>query len=497
MTTTPTDLPRSDAPDRTPSSRHQVPTGDASPADLAAHLARMRAARRGQPSWSCDARLDLLASVEHTLLKRQGDIARVISEDFGGRSRHESLVAEVFVTVQGIRFIRARLREWMEPRERSVAWEFFPGRAEVRYQPLGVVGIIAPWNYPIQLAFAPLAGALAAGNSALLKPSELAPHTANLLRELISESLPSDVATVVTGGSSVGEAFSRLPFDHLVFTGSTRVGRAVMRAASDNLVPVTLELGGKSPALVSEGFPLRTAADRVMTGKLFNAGQTCIAPDYALVPAVDRDRFVSACQSAVGRMYPTLGANPDYTAIINARHHARLVALLDDARSKGATILEINPAGESIDPATRKLLPTLVLDPTEDMAVMQDEIFGPILPVQTYRALDEAIAYVNDHPQPLALYVFSHDEGTVTRVLDETLAGGVTVNDTMLHIAQDDLPFGGVGPSGMGHYHGFEGFEALSKKKPVFRQARINTAGLLRPPFGRVLEGFLKMVLRG
>jgi coniferyl-aldehyde dehydrogenase len=298
----------------------------------------------------------------------------------------------------------------------------------------------------------------------------------------------------VIGGPEVGEAFSRLPFDHLVFTGSTRVGKAVMKRASENLVPLTLELGGKSPTIVGEGFDYRTAAERIMAGKLFNAGQTCIAPDYVMVPAAARDAFVGACSDAVAKMYPTLLRNPDYTSVVNTGHFARLTSYLDDAKIRGARIVEINPACETLG-ASRKLAPTLVLDPKDDMLLMQEEIFGPILPIVTYESLGEAINYVNGHPRPLALYFFSHDRAAIERVLNETVSGGVSVNETILHVAQDDLPFGGIGPSGMGAYHAREGFDSFSLKKPVFRQARLNATRLLRPPYGKLIDRMLKLLV--
>ena len=383
----------------------------------------------------------------------------------------------------------------MAPRKADVSWLFQPGRAELIPQPLGVIGIISPWNYPLQLAAAPLADALAAGNGAMIKPSELTPATGELIKQMFSEAFDADHVAVVTGGVEVGEAFSRLPFDHLIFTGSTAVGRHVMRAAAENLVPVTLELGGKSPTIISRDFALSTAATRVMSAKLFNAGQTCIAPDYVLVSAERRDEFVAAAKRAVAELYPTLASNGDYTSIVSDRHYARIAAHIDDARAKGATIVEINPASETPDRTTRKLLPHLILDATDEMTVMQDEIFGPLLPVRTYTSIDEAINYVNDHPRPLALYYFGNDKAETARVRNETVSGGVTVNDLMLHIAQHDMPFGGVGPSGMGAYHGKTGFDALSKIKPVFYQSPINGTGIMRPPFGRMMDVVLKLLL--
>jgi len=355
------------------------------------------------------------------------------------------------------------------------------------------VGIISPWNFPVNLTFAPLAGVLAAGNRAMIKPSEHTPRTSELLRTLIASAFREDHVAVLPGDARFAEAFSALPFDHLIFTGSTRVGKVVMRAAAENLTPVTLELGGKSPVIVGLDADARAAASKVMFGKLVNAGQTCIAPDYALVPRDRRDAFVAGARAAVAEMYPTLRDNPDYTSVINAHHRARLQAYLDDARAKGAEVIELNPAGESLEGGT-KFAPTLVLGARDEMLVMQDEIFGPILPVLTYGTLDEAIGAVNDRPRPLALYYFGHAPADLGRVLDETVSGGVSVNETLLHVAIDDMPFGGVGPSGLGHYHGREGFESLSKLKPVFHQARINGTGLMRPPFRTVADGLVRVL---
>jgi acyl-CoA reductase-like NAD-dependent aldehyde dehydrogenase len=462
--------------------------------DLHALLARMQAAQRRAGAPSYEQRIASLEKLEDAILARKNALADAISRDFGNRSRHETLVCDLFLLLGAIRHAKAHLRDWMEPEARETSWVFLPARVEVVPQPVGVVGIIAPWNYPVQLALAPLVCALAAGNRAILKPSELVPETSALLADLIAHAFAEEQVAVIQGGADVGDALSRLPLDHLVFTGSTRVGRAIMRNASENLVPVTLELGGKSPVIVAPDFSARVAAERVMAGKLLNAGQTCIAPDYALVPTSKREAFVEACRAAVAKTYPTLLQNPDYTSIVNEKHYTRLRGYLEDARDRGARVVELNPAGELLE-ETRKLAPALVLDPTEEMLVMQEEIFGPILPVRTYDGLDEAIGYVNDHPRALALYLFSHDGAATARVLAETISGGVTVNETMLHFAQDDLPFGGIGPSGMGHYHAREGFEAFTKKKPVFRQARVNATGILRPPYGKMLERILKILV--
>jgi len=362
--------------------------------------------------------------------------------------------------------------------------------------PLGVAAVISPWNYPVQLALAPALGALAAGNRVLLKPSELTPATSELLRELVAERFAEDEFAVVLGDAEVGQAFTRLPFDHLFFTGSTPVGRHVARAAAENLTPVTLELGGKSPALFAPDADLSLAASRLVSGKLLNAGQTCIAPDYALVPEGRVEAFVAAVRAAAAAMYPSYAANPDYTAIVNERHYRRLTALVDDARAKGARIVTLDPAHESPDPATRKLLPVLLLDVNDTMAVMREEIFGPLLPVETYTTLDDAVAKINARPHPLAFYYFGREGATCGKVLQQTLAGGVTVNDTLWHFAHKNLPFGGVGASGVGAYHGEASFLTFTHRKPVFVQPRFAAAKLLYPPYGKVFERVLGMLGR-
>jgi coniferyl-aldehyde dehydrogenase len=361
--------------------------------------------------------------------------------------------------------------------------------------PLGVVGIISPWNFPISLSFSPTCSALAAGNRVMIKPSEFTPATSQLMAELIGAAFDSTEIAVVTGDESVGRCFSALAFDHLLFTGATSVGRHVMRAASENLVPVTLELGGKSPVIIDRGYSAKKAAGSIAFGKFANAGQICIAPDYILVPRESQDALAAEMTETVTAMYPALRDNDDYTSIINVRHFERLRRLVEDAESKGAAITEINPANEDFTQQSGfKIPPTLLRDVSEDMTVMQEEIFGPILPIVPYDSLDEAIAYVNDHPKPLALYLFSDNDQTRTRVLGETISGGVTINDTLQHYLQDDLPFGGVGPSGMGAYHGFDGFQTFSHRRAVFTQAKFNGAAMVRAPYGRLARTILKFM---
>lgn len=459
-------------------------------------LAHQRTAflRDGPPSLS-QRRADL-KKLKKAILTRRSEIEDVLRADFGHRSRHESAIMEILVLIQGVDHLHRNLRRFMRPTRRHVALPMRFGSARIEYQPLGVIGIMAPWNYPFSLALMPLATAIAAGNRAMIKPSEFAPATSDLLVRLLAEIFPEEQVAVVTGDASVGAAFTALPFDHLIFTGSTPVGRAVMKAASDNLVPVTLELGGKSPVIVAKGHALDHGAAGIAYGKLANAGQTCIAPDYALVHEDDIEAFTAAYDKAVAYLYPNGPASDDYTSIINDRHYARLTGLVDDARAKGARILEVGRKPVDARRRPHTLAPTIVLDAKDNMRVMQEEIFGPVLPVLPYRDIDEAIAYVNARPRPLALYYFGSDGEDRRKVLSRTTSGNVTINGTLMHYAQDDLPFGGVGPSGMGAYHGIEGFRTLSHAKGIFKQGRWNGGNLLRAPFGPLAETILKLMLR-
>lgn len=448
-----------------------------------------------------------LKRLKQAILTHRATLEQAIEADFGRRPHTETALFEILPTLQGIEYLSRNLRRFMRPRRRRVALHFQPARAWVQYQPLGVIGIVSPWNYPLSLSLMPLATAIAAGNRVMLKPSELTPCTGALLAQLLRQLFPPEQVALIPGGPDIGAAFSALPFDHLLFTGSTTVGRQVMRAASDHLVPLTLELGGKSPALITPEFNLIRAARAIALGKLVNAGQTCIAPDYVLVPQDQIEDFVVAYRDAVTAAYPGGCADPAYASIISPRHHARLQALARDAADKGARVIEIGVSNSAAPvPASapaaadsiheRCLAPTLILDATRDMAVLQEEIFGPVLPVIGYATLDEAIARVNAGPRPLALYVFSDRRGAIERILKHTTSGNVCINDTLLHYAQDDLPFGGVGASGMGAYHGEEGFRALSHAKGVFRQSRLNLSGAARAPFGALTRLTLRWLLR-
>ncbi|MGK8440116.1 coniferyl aldehyde dehydrogenase [Ectopseudomonas hydrolytica] len=450
---------------------------------LDATFALQRAAFAANPMPSAEQRIQWLKALSELLTEQQDALIAAISQDFSNRSADETLLAELMPSLHGIHYASRRIRKWMKPSRRSVGLQFMPAAAKVVYQPLGVVGIIVPWNYPLFLAIGPLTGALAAGNRVMIKMSESTPATSQLVKDLLARIFPEDLVSVALGEAEVGMAFSKLPFDHLLFTGATSIGRHVMRAAAENLTPVTLELGGKSPAIVSADVPLEHAAERIAFGKTLNAGQTCVAPDYVLVPRDRVDGFVSAYREVVQRFYPQLKDNPDYTAIINERQLARLNGYLQDAQAKGARIVPIYPEAQG-----RRLPQSLVLDVNDDMKLMQDEIFGPLLPVVPYDRIEDAFAYVNARPRPLALYYFGYDRREQQRVLHETHSGGVCLNDTLLHVAQDDMPFGGVGPSGMGHYHGHEGFLTFSKAKGVLIKQRFNAARLIYPPYGKAIQ---------
>ncbi|HTI95516.1 MAG TPA: coniferyl aldehyde dehydrogenase [Rudaea sp.] len=461
------------------------------PTDLNATLARLRAAQqRNVPTYR--QRMDDLKRLRIAFKARSEEFAAAMSADFGRRSRHESLLSDTFTVLKEIDYTRRHLRGWMRSKRALADWLFWPASTQVRYQPLGVVGVIAPWNYPVNLALKPLIAAIAAGNHVMLKPSEHTPRTSELLKKLLDEVFPADRVATILGGPDVASAFAALPLDHLFFTGSTAVGRKVMAAAAPNLTPVTLELGGKSPAIVAPDYPIATAVDRIAAGKFLNAGQTCIAPDYVLLPKASIPAFVEEMKKYVAQHYGDVAANPDYSSIVNAGQYSRLKGYLDQAHAAGAKIVEL-AAG---DAGQRVLPPTLVLDAREDLALMQDEIFGPILPLVGVDSVDAAIAYVNARPRPLALYHFDHDRARTRRVLERTVAGGVSVNDTVMHFAQSALPFGGVGPSGMGAYHGRAGFLALSKAKPVLYQARWTSMKFMRPPYRGMADFIVKFLTR-
>jgi coniferyl-aldehyde dehydrogenase len=457
--------------------------------DLRALLARQRAAFMAKPFPDAAYRIERLRKLETVVKQNQDRIADALGADFGNRSRAETALSEILPTLAACKHARTHLKGWMRPKRRAVGMNFKPATNRVEYTPLGVVGVVAPWNYPIYLTLGPLVDVLAAGNRCMIKPSELTPATGALLAKLMSDIFSADEVAVVQGDVAVGRAFTTLPFDHLVFTGSTNVGREVMRAAAENLVPVTLELGGKSPVIIADDYDLARAARSIAVGKFFNAGQTCVSPDYALIQSGRAEAFAREVLGAAEAMYPTLNNNPDYTAVISDRHHARLTDLVAEAEAAGATVLRHRdlPAGN-----IRHFPPTVVLDPPLDGRLMRDEIFGPVLPVVRTENVDAAIDFVNARPRPLALYAYTKDGTTERKILDRTVSGGVTVNGTMMHVGQEDMPFGGVGPSGMGAYHGHEGFLQFSHARAVHRVGFMSGFEMLKPPHGRRMRLALK-----
>ena len=417
-------------------------------------------------------------------------IARAIDADFGGRAWQETELLEIVPLLGAIRNTSRHLRRWMRDERRDVALPFQPGSAWVRHEPLGVIGIISPWNYPLFLSLGPLVDALAAGNRAMIKPSELTPRFSELLKRMVSDHFDADFIAVETGGVQVAQAFSALPFDHLIFTGSTSVGRKVMQAAASNLTPVTLELGGKSPAVLAPDYSLDKAARSIVLGKFTNAGQTCIAPDYVLIPAGQTDAFAHKIMSRLETAYPAAGSEGGYSNIITAGHRTRLTEAVEEARNAGATILR--PSGDY----GSKFPPTLVVNAPEECLLLREEIFGPVLPIVTYETLEDALSFINRRARPLSMYVFTNNRRTARMILDGAISGGVTLNGTLLHVAQDDLPFGGVGASGMGAYHGRHGFRRMSHARSIFKPGFLNAFELMGPPFDKLADIAIRILGR-
>ena len=441
---------------------------------------------------SLKQRLATLTILSDLLSAHQCAIADAISKDFGHRALQETQLAELYLCIDGIKYVRRRLKTWMRPQRRSVSLWLLGAQNTVIPQPLGVVGIIVPWNYPLFLCISPLIGAIAAGNRCMIKMATNSSHLSLLMQELFAQNFPTDLLCILHGAD--GSEFSALPFDHLIFTGSSQTGQQIMRVAADNLTPVTLELGGKSPTIIAPDYSIIKAAQRLLFSKCLNAGQTCVAPDYLFVPEGKVDEFIAAAKTIVSGRYRDIEST-DYTSIINDSAFTRLQSVLADAVNLGATSIPLLP-NSAANPASRKFPPILLTGVTGNMRVMQEEIFGPILPIMTYQHIDQVLAYINGQDHPLALYLFSDDKTLQTKVINKTRSGGVGLNDTALQVGQQDMPFGGVGKSGMGQYHGVEGFMAMSKLRPIFRQAHRSALSLMYPPYGKRFNTIIKLMLK-
>ena len=469
--------------------------------EMEAVLRKQRAAHNQMRPEPMALRKDRIQRAMKLLTDHAEDLCKVMAADFGNRSPHQSMITDIAGTVNFGKYCLKHMDKWSRPEKRHVQFPLglLGAKAEVRYEPKGVVGILSPWNFPVNLSFGPLMQIFAAGNRAMIKPSEFTEKTSLLTKELVEEYFTPDECAVFTGGPEVAAAFSELPFDHLIFTGSTATGRKVMESAAKNLVPVTLELGGKSPVFLGESADFAKAGERVALGKMLNAGQICLAPDYLYVPESKQDEAIHGVWQGTANMYPTLLDNEDYASVVTDRHFDRLQELVADARDKGAEVIEVNPGNEDFSNTNARKMPlTILKNVNDDMRAMQEEIFGPVLPVKTYRHIDEAIDYVNDHDRPLGLYFFGQDSDEREKVLSRTISGGVTVNDVIFHVSMEDLPFGGVGPSGMGSYHGVEGFREFSHARSIYTQPKIDVAKLggFKPPYGPATEKAVKTMMK-
>ncbi|MEZ5570492.1 MAG: coniferyl aldehyde dehydrogenase [Halioglobus sp.] len=469
---------------------------------MQATLEEQRAAYLQEGVVTAETRIDRLQRGVDVLVKYSAQLADALNSDFTCRPREVTLLTDIGAGIAPMKHAIKHLRTWMKPEKRPSTFPFnlLGARSRIEYQPLGVVGVIAPWNFPVNMVFAPLAGVLAAGNRAMIKPSEFTPATSALLVEMVAEAYDPKEVAIFDGGPEVGQAFSSLAFDHMIFTGATSIARHILAAASQNLVPVTLELGGKSPVVISRSADIEKSIGRIMLGKTMNAGQICLAPDYLLVPEEKLHEIIAAAQKAVAQMYPKILDNPQYTSVINQRHYQRLNGYLAEANERGQKIIAINPAGEdfSQQQGTMKIPPTLIPEPADDLRMMEEELFGPLLPIRTYSNFEETISYINSKPRPLAAYYFGEDKQEESALISRTTSGGVCINDVIMQVAQEDLPFGGVGPSGMGAYHGLKGFQTFSHAKSIYRQTGFNVAKLggMLPPYGKATESTIKMQLK-
>jgi len=451
-----------------------------------------RAAYKKNPYPSYDERKENLLKLEKIMVDNQAAIAEAISKDYGNRSRQETELIELFLSIDGIRYARKKLKKWMKPQKRSVSVWFAGASNRVLAQPKGIVGVIAPWNYPLFLVMSPLASIIASGNRSMIKMAANSKHLAELLSGLFAKEFSEDMIAILPGVKA--SDFTPLSFDHIVFTGSPETGKVIMKTAADKLIPVTLELGGKSPTIIGEDFDMKTAADRVMQGKFLNAGQTCVAPDYIYVPEAKVDEFIAEAKLSIARRYSDISTK-DYTSIIDQKSFERLNATIEDAKEKGASVTSLME-GTTVDAELRKIAPHVMTGINEDMIVMQHEIFGPILPIKPYKDISEVLDYINDNERPLALYIFSNDKKLQDNIIMNTLSGGVCINETVLHAGQHDMPFGGIGNSGMGHYHGKEGFNEFSKLRPIFKQFKFPALPLLYPPYGKMFNTIYQLMIK-
>lgn len=474
--------------------------------DTSAHIHAVlqiqRRALRFAGRLSAEQRQDRLQRAIDLVFDNRGEIVAALSADFGHRSSHQSLMSDIYATIECLRYSKKHVKKWMKPQRRSapVPMNLLGGRARVEYQAKGVIGIIGTWNFPINTVFAPLAGVFAAGNNAMIKCSEVTPQTAALLAALIGKYFKEEECVAINGGPEVGAAFSAAPFDHLIFTGAGSIAHHILHAAADNLTPVTLELGGKSPVIISDSYDITAAAERIVQGKILNVGQVCLSPDYVLVPEDKLEVFCHEIMEQLSGLFDSLLDNPDYSSVVNSRHFQRLQSYIQDARDHGADVREFNPANEdfSQQQGTHKMPLTLVVNPDDELLVMREELFGPVLCVKSYRRLDDCLDYIADRPHPLALYYFGNDKLEQQRVIQRSLSGAVTINDVIFHVSCEDLPFGGIGPSGMGNYHGRDGFKTFSHARAIYKQSKINLQKLggMIPPYGDKADKTLQAMIR-
>ncbi|AQA18532.1 coniferyl aldehyde dehydrogenase [Halioglobus japonicus] len=465
-------------------------------AELQLILDNQRQAFRAEGHVELATRIDRLDRCIALLVDNKQAICDAVDKDFQGRSPYVTQMMDIMNSIGSLKFVKKNLKKWMKPEKRSpfMPMNFLGAKAYVKYQPKGVVGIMTPWNVPVNMIFSPLADVLGAGNRAMIKPSEFTPHTAELMRKLFAQYFEETEISIVTGGPEVGAAFSALKLDHVIFTGATSIGRLVGKAAADNMVPVTLELGGKSPVIISPSADINKAAETIITGKSMNGGQLCVSPDYCFVPQSKLETFIKRCRDVIAEQFPRIQGNPDFVACINERHYERVKGYIDEAAERGMRIVTLCPPGEEMSaPAEHKLALHLIVNPDNDLACMQDEIFGAVLNIKTYDDLDPVLEFINDRERPLALYYFGEDEAEQARVLNETISGGVSINQIAMHVGCDDLPFGGIGHSGMGNYRGFDGFRTFSHARGVYREGWVNMAKLAGtlPPYGQKLDKML------